>query len=64
MTLLLKTATRMNSKARDLLRLGAETPPVSYTVEEGLARHRELAASVAPLPSWADKVGPIPRNAR
>ena len=42
-----------SSEARELLQLGAGRPPVRYALEEGLRAHRNLAASSAPLPSWA-----------
>jgi RNA polymerase sigma-70 factor (ECF subfamily) len=61
--LLMTSPSWMNSEARDLLRLGAARPPVSYAVQEGLARHRELASSGAPLPSWANKVGTVAKSA-
>ena len=53
--LLMTGPSRMNSEARDLLRFGAARAPVTYAVQEGLARHLELIASGAPLPSWATK---------
>jgi RNA polymerase sigma-70 factor (ECF subfamily) len=53
----------MNSEARDLLRFGTARPPVGYAVQEGLARHLELAASGAPLPSWANKLGTVAKTA-
>ncbi len=42
-----------SSEARELLQLGAGRSPVRYALEEGLRAHRDLAASTAPLPSWA-----------
>jgi RNA polymerase sigma-70 factor (ECF subfamily) len=57
MFILLMTAPSwMHSEARDLLRFGAARAPVTYAVQEGLARHLELVASGAPLPSWAHKL--------
>ena len=47
----------MDSEARDLLRLGSERHPLRYVVQEGLERHRHLAASAAPTPSWANGLG-------
>jgi RNA polymerase sigma-70 factor, ECF subfamily len=47
----------MDSEARDLLRLGSERHPLRYLVQEGLERHRHLAASAAPTPSWANGLG-------
>jgi RNA polymerase sigma-70 factor (ECF subfamily) len=55
--LLMASPSWMNSEARDLLRLGASRPPVHYAVLEGLSRHRQLAASGAPVPSWANALG-------
>lgn len=53
----------LNSEARDSLRLGAARPPVSYALQDGLARHRQLAASGAPAPSWASRVGAAAKTA-
>jgi RNA polymerase sigma-70 factor (ECF subfamily) len=47
-----------SSEARELLQLGAGRSPVRYALEEGLRAHRELAASTAPLPSWAGAATP------
>ena len=61
--LLMAAPSWLNSEARDLLRFGAARPPVGYAVQEGLARHLELAASGAPLPSWAGKLGTVAKTA-
>ncbi|HEX3772656.1 MAG TPA: sigma-70 family RNA polymerase sigma factor [Polyangiaceae bacterium] len=55
--LLMTSPSWTNSDAHDLLRLGAARPPLRYAVQEGLARHRELAASGAPAPSWSHGLG-------
>jgi RNA polymerase sigma-70 factor (ECF subfamily) len=44
-------------ESADLLRLGRQQPPVRYAVDEGLARHRQLAASGAIPPEWAESLG-------
>jgi RNA polymerase sigma-70 factor (ECF subfamily) len=63
LVLLMASPSWMNSEARDLLRLGASRPPVNYAVLEGLSRHRQLAASGAPVPSWANGLGGAATNA-
>jgi RNA polymerase sigma-70 factor (ECF subfamily) len=63
MVLLMGSPSWMNSEARDLLRLGGARPPVSYAVQEGLARHQQLAASGAPTPSWAQGLGSAAKGA-
>jgi RNA polymerase sigma-70 factor (ECF subfamily) len=63
LVLLMGSPSWMNSEARDLLRLGAARPPVTYAVQEGLARHRQLAASGAPAPSWANGLGGAAKSA-
>ncbi|HEY5147774.1 MAG TPA: sigma-70 family RNA polymerase sigma factor [Polyangiaceae bacterium] len=45
------------SEASDLLRLGSGRHLVRYALEEGLARHKQLAASGVPTPSWAGGAG-------
>ena len=45
------------SEASDLLRLGSGRHLVRYALEEGLARHKQLAASAIPTPSWAGGAG-------
>ncbi len=57
MILLMTSPSWLNSGARELLRLGAARPPVQYAVEEGLARHLQIAATGAPVPSWAGRLG-------
>lgn len=61
--LLMAAPSGMNPETRALLRLAAERAPISYAVQEGLARHHELVASGAPLPSWAGKLGTVAKSA-
>jgi RNA polymerase sigma-70 factor (ECF subfamily) len=61
--LLMAAPSGMSSEARGLLRFAAERAPVSYAVQEGLARHLELVAAGAPLPSWAGKLGTVAKSA-
>jgi hypothetical protein len=42
-----------SSAAQRLLEAGRQQSPLSYDVEEGLARHHQHLQSGAPLPSWA-----------
>ncbi len=51
--LLMPSSRWATSEARDLLRLASERHPVGYAVEQGLARHLQIAASSVPTPSWA-----------
>ena len=44
-------------EAADLLRLGRQQPPIRYAVHEGLARHKQLTASGAVPPEWAQSLG-------
>ena len=53
MLLLMSSSPWLGSEGRDLLRLGSDRHGLRYAVEEGLARHRQIAASGAPTPSWA-----------
>ena len=53
LVLLMPSSRWATSEARDLLRLASERHPVGYAVEEGLARHMQIAASSVPTPSWA-----------
>jgi hypothetical protein len=57
MVLLMTSPSWTPSDVRDLMRLGAARPPVSYAVQEGLARHLQLVGSGAPAPSWAKGLG-------
>jgi RNA polymerase sigma-70 factor (ECF subfamily) len=61
--LLMAAPSGMSPEARGLLRFAAERAPVSYAVQEGLARHLELVAAGAPLPSWAGKLGTVAKSA-
>jgi hypothetical protein len=42
-------------------RLRADSPPVPYDVERGLARHQALIEAGSPLPEWANELPPVRR---